>query len=531
MKKKVLIMILSALCAFPVFSNTAMAVENLYGSNPENCIIFNEDCDNFAKTRTPNMDNLTAWADKYAATNVGTVMLNTQAYRANYTSSVVESYWEGKDISASGDSVVSDTLVNNIYSASMKSFDWNRARIDLLRERGISPWITIRMNDIHDREMEIPDTTFKREHTEVIMGSKSKNEFVACMDYTYPEVRNYYYAIVRENIERYDADGYELDWMRECYEIMDPALREKTRLVLNQLTRDIRKLLDVMEIERGHEIKLAVRVPAKISAAQNFALDAKTWSEEHLVDLVTVSPRWHSLDTDMEIENWIKLLKEDANNPNIQVGACLEVLYRSNPSYTAGYDGLETGRGAAYSYLSRGADYIYLFNHFDYLLNVNTPDWFTMMRQINSLDNMQGTVRRQAVTFHDRWASDETPVYALPAISSSANTPSFKVHMGNISDIKSSENYYAVIGVDQTKAPLDSALDCSITVNGVVCTYIGATTMPAPVPAQSGTTYDLIKYSIPASAMQDGYNTITVKSADGTTRTVTWVEIYTEPKS
>ena len=524
MKKKMIAMILTGLCVCSAIPANAHATENLYGKYPEKTIIFNEDSDTFLRTRMPTKAAIDEWADQYAKTNVGVMMLNTQAFRINYASSVMDVFYE--DIGA-GMPEMLEACPQTLYQAHKKGLEWNKLRITSLRERGISPWITIRTNDIHDRDV-VAESIFKKEHSDMVIGtSQSKNEFKYCLDYRIPAVRNYYYAVIRENIERYDIDGIELDWMRESYEIKDDSVREETRIAINQFTRDIRKVLDIAEMERGHEIHLAVRVPAQISAAENFALDVKTWCSEKLVDLVTVSPRWHSTDTDMELENWIKLIREDAGNPNVKVGAAMEVIYRSNPDYGAKHNSNETGRGAAFSFLSRGADHVYLFNHFDTYGN-----WFPMLSQINDVENMKGTVRRQAVTFHDRWAYHDTPVYALPATSSSANTPSFRVHMGNISTIRDTENYYALIGVNQSIATIDAASDCTVKVNGVVCEYKGnVADLPAPYPIVSGVNCDVAKYAIPASAMQDGYNVVSVESADGTSRTLTWVEIYVEPKN
>lgn len=360
-----------------------------------------------------------------------------------------------------------------------------------------------------------------------------------CLDYNIPAVRAYAYAQVQENLERFDVDGIELDWMRECYVINDSAYREETRLAINQFMRDVRKLLDYWEIERGHEIKLAVRVPATIHVAENSALDAKTWSSERLVDLVTVTARWSSADTDMPIEEWVKALKTDTGNEDIQVAAGLELLFRSNPYYAAKAASIDVNRGMAYSYLNRGADCIYLFN-FMYGrggMSYRDTDYLPMLNQIGHISDMQGKVRRHVVTYRDKWASDETPVYPLPAACSTGASPSFDIHIGDVSGVKDNENYYVVLGANQDKGGagagiIDAAGDCTVTVNGTACTYAGkANDMREPTPANSEIKFDLVKYAIPASAVQDGYNTVKITCADGTEREITWVEIYVEPKN
>lgn len=536
MKGKIIAMVLSSLTLVSSFTVCAQT-ENIYGINSEKTLILNEDPTDFAYGRAAegiSLNNLTAWADQYVNTNVGAIFLCTQAYRSNYGGNVMETIWEHKDRTN-----WTGSLAEGLYSAQKRGLDINGVRVKLLRERNISPWVSLRMNDIHDSTTGVEagtTSTFKGKHNYNV-GSKSSGNESYCLDYNLPQVRNFYYSIVRENIERYDVDGIELDWQRECYAINDAGYREETRAAVNSFMRDIRKLLDFWEIERGHEIKLAVRVPATVHVAENSALDAKTWSKERLVDLVTVTARWSSLDTDMPMEEWIAALKNESDNQDIQIGAGLEVLFRSNPSYAPKADSIETASGAAYSYLSRGADYIYLFNHMDKMtkMSYNDTDYILTLNRINSLENISGHVKRHVVTYRDKWASDETPSYALPATCSTGNMPTFNVHIGTISAIKDSEQYSVILGTNQNLGGegagiINTESDCTIKVNGITCEYMGkANDLREPTPTSGNLKFDLVKYHIPAAALQDGYNTVTVTCADGTPRELTWVEIYVEP--
>jgi len=533
MKKAVSIMLIGAMLLGSV---PALAAEKINETYPEKIIIVNEDCSDFAESRSAEgvtMANLTNWADQYAETNVGAIFLNTNAQRVNYGSNVTENFWEGVDQTGS------------YWTGSRKAYydfyetgkDMNTVRIDLLRERNISPWISIRMNDIHNAsEADNPyNSTFRLKHNYQI-GSKSVTTGPhLCFDYSLEAVRDYYFALIQENVERYDADGLELDWMRESYPIKDDVLREETRLAINQLVRDVRKLLDLWEIRRGHEIKLAVRVPAQIHVAENYGLDAETWSREKLVDMVTVTARWASSDTNMDLEGWQKLLKETAGNPDILVGAGQEVLYRANPNYAAQHQSADTARGTAYSYLSRGSDFMYLFNHMDRRTTISyaSTDYIPMLKQLNSLANMDGHLRRHAVTFRDRFAHDETAIYELPAVINGETAKEFNIHIGDLNENNDTE-CFVILGVNQTYAngagAVDSAEDVTVTVNGAACSYVGKVTgmrMPYPVGAD-GTVYDLIKYEIPASAVKDNWNQVEVISADGTERELTWAEIMVD---
>lgn len=534
--KKGISMTLCAALIFGTVSSGVSAMEYINESQPQKTIIINEDCTDFAESRWQegvSMANLTSWADQYVNTNVGAIFLNTNAQKVNYSGNVTENFWEGVDKNSS------------YWTGSRKAYaefnetgkDMNTIRIRLLRERNISPWMTIRMNDIHNAgDATDPfNSTFRVKHNYQI-GSKSVTTGShLCFDYSIKAVRDNYFALIQENIERYDVDGIELDWMRESYPIKDDTLREETRLAVNQMMRDVRKLLDVWEIRRGHEIKLAVRVPSHIHVAEDYALDAETWSREKLVDMVTITARWASTDTNMELENWEKLLKETAQNPDILVGAGQEVLYRSNPGYQTQHQSADTARGTAYSYLSRGSDYMYMFNHMDKRTTIAyaATDYIPLLQQINSLENMDGYLRRHAVTFRDRQAHDEAAVYELPAVVNNSTDKEFNIHIGDLKDGNDTQ-CYVILGVNQKygngTGVVDSADDLTVTINGKECAYVGKAEgirQPYPVGAD-GTVYDLIKYKVPNGAEQDNWNTVTVSVADGTQRELTWAEIMVD---
>ena len=534
--KKGIYMVLCIVLLFTAMSSGVSAMEYINETQPEKNIVINEDCTDFAESRWQEgicMTNLTNWADQYASTNVGAVFINTNAQRTNYSGNVTENFWEGVDKNST------------YWTGSRKAYaefhetgkDMNTIRIDLLRERNISPWLTIRMNDIHNASDATDpfNSTFRVKHNYQI-GSKSVMSGPhLCFDYSVKAVRDHYFALIQENIERYDVDGMELDWMRESYPIKEDALREETRLAINQMVRDVRRLLDVWEIRRGHEIKLAVRVPAQIHVAENYALDAETWSREKLVDMVTITARWASTDTDMDLEGWQKLLKETAGNPDILVGAGQEVLYRANPNYATQHQSADTARGTAYSYLSRGSDFMYLFNHMDKRTTISyaSTDYIPLLQQINSLENMDGYLRRHAVTFRDRYAHDETAVYELPAVINKETSKEFSIHIGDLKE-ENDTQCYVILGINQKygngTGVVDSADDLTVTINGKTCTYAGKAEnirQPYPVGAD-GTVYDLIKYKIPAGAEQDNRNHVKVSVADGVERELTWVEIMVD---
>lgn len=517
--------------------------ENLFGTDPEKSIIFNEDPMEYGyRNGNFTKSGLAAWADQFVDTNVGTIMLNTQSGRANYSGYTTEAYWEGIDRNGEYWATDLNGLRQKHYQGMLNGIEFTEERINLLRERGISPWVSIRMNDIHDMsDTDNPlHATFSKQHQSMVVGTDGPaGDDAKCLNYLNPEIRNWYFATIRENIERYDMDGLELDFMRESYALYDDADRAALTEVYTQLIKDVRKILDQYELIRGHEIYLSVRVPAAVHVAVDYGLDVEEWSRLGLVDLVCVTARWATSDTDMEIEKWIDLLKTQAGNDDIIVSAGIESIYRSNYGQgPAQYTGIETTRGMAHSYLSRGADCIYLYNHMyegpgsNHMYN-QFRDWKPMLQQINSIENMAGLVRRHAITFRDRVAHDEVVSPELPIVLTSG-TPSkeLNVHVGDVNAAYDTDNY-VIIGVNQNyngegAGAITSAEDAKVTINGVACSYMGTVqTMNEPWPKNlSYEPFDLIRYKVPEGALKSGYNAITVETLNGKTTELQWVEVY-----
>ena len=96
--------------------------------------------------------------------------------------------------------------------------------IDELRNIGIKPWLTFRMNDAHyhgEQTAWIRGAEYYRfEKAEYMVYGNDNGYFDTCFNFEYAEVRGHYLAYLKEQIDRYDVDGVDLDFMREifCFE-------------------------------------------------------------------------------------------------------------------------------------------------------------------------------------------------------------------------------------------------------------------------------------------------------------------------
>lgn len=52
-----------------------------------------------------------------------------------------------------------------------------------------------------------------------------------------------------------------------------------------------------------------------------------TWAKEHLIDVLVVGPRWETVDNDLPVEVWKKMMEPYG----VQVGAALDLILRCHP--------------------------------------------------------------------------------------------------------------------------------------------------------------------------------------------------------
>ncbi len=101
------------------------------------------------------------------------------------------------------------------------------------------------------------------------------------MDYSFPAVREFQLAILRELAEA-GLEGLELD-----FSIYPPYFTTPKPEVMTGFVRDVRKMLDEVGARQGHRITLQAVV--EIVTTERHGLDWKRWMEEKLVDRMLVS--------------------------------------------------------------------------------------------------------------------------------------------------------------------------------------------------------------------------------------------------
>ena len=219
----------------------------------------------------------------------------------------------------------------------------------------------------------------------------------------------------------------------------------------------------------------------------------------------------------MPVEIWKQLLE----GTGVILATGLELCLRSYREAPVRVNTLETVRGAAASFLDRGADRVYLFNYMDSDTAIeNLGDYPRMLREIGSLDTLQGKVRRHVLTFADTWAPGEPRAVALPAPCAAGEWKAFRIHTG---PAPTSGEVLAVLGIKGEGKAAENGQHLHTRVNGVLCPFAGRVELENTNP--EAVTYG---FAVPLDALYQGYNLIEV--VPDRPVTFAWAEISIYPK-
>ena len=238
------------------------------------------------------------YIDEIARGHVTHFLMNLNSQRANFPSKTFEPLWKSLD---------EPERYHPDYIRAMKALyesgvDPYKVWIDRCRIKGIQPWISIRMNDLHrvDEPKSPNISTFWHEHPEYRLRPEGWN---SGLDYTLEPVRKRMLDFITEVLDRYDPDGLELDLIRFPFYL--PKGREKECApIFTAYMREIRKVVNAAAAKRGHTITLSVRLLPKPSESRNLGMEADVWAKEGIVDVIVTCNHWASIDFDIPLAEW-----------------------------------------------------------------------------------------------------------------------------------------------------------------------------------------------------------------------------------
>lgn len=179
--------------------------------------------------------------------------------------------------------------------------DWAAEAAAACHARGVSPWLSVRMNDAHGGNswdtcyMNCPpqrDAANRLEGKPLNPNDPETGSQAVC-DFSKPVVRDYYLTLIREVVEDYDFNGIELDWLRMPYCMNPPASPAEIELMLDWM-REVRKITIAKAEKTGKAFPLGLRIPAQIGALKTHGLDVIAMAEQGLIDFVSPSNFWQT---------------------------------------------------------------------------------------------------------------------------------------------------------------------------------------------------------------------------------------------
>ena len=234
------------------------------------------------------------------------------------------------------------------------------------REKGVSPWITMRMNDIHSpaNPNYTSHCTLWKTHPEYRRDPNHRGADYPpyAFDYSHEVVRARALGYIAELLERYDVDGIETDWLRFPWHLTPGKERSQTG-VLNGFMSDVRRLADAAAKRRGHPVLVGARVTTSYEAALELGTDPVAWAGERSIDWLVVCNFFLSADFNLDYADWERRIH--AVNASVTIVPGLDSGIRKDGRHRQNLT-LEEYRGWSEAQYAQGAPGLYLFNPFHF---------------------------------------------------------------------------------------------------------------------------------------------------------------------
>lgn len=342
-----------------VSANTATPIGADWLSVDKCPLVVNEDNDHFFKLPASWMtrEGLVRYLDDVLQGPVTHFVMCVNGQRTSYDSKTWEPIWKGVDEPARTDTATAmdgthDRWAVNAWELCKQGIDPYSVWIQRCREKGVGPWVSIRMNDVHWVTVSnyFRNATFCRTRRDLWRNQDAKDDWNDyCLDYRHQEVRDYTFAQVAEMLERWDVDGIELDWMRSPLQFRKGHERSDAHF-LTEFMRRVRRRVQEESKKRGRKIRIAVRLPRSPQLAVKAGYDADIWLREGLMDLIVGSSLFWP-DPELPVATWLSFIEK--HNPSVRFLPSIDCFQLPDVAHF---------RGMASCYYRRGAKGLYLFN-------------------------------------------------------------------------------------------------------------------------------------------------------------------------
>lgn len=179
--------------------------------------------------------------------------------------------------------------------------DWVAETSKACRRRGISPWVSVRMNDTHGADnpegSHFNAPIFKKKENRLSGVNPDPRDGVhphwAGLNYDRPAVRDFMMSVIREYVERYDFEGLELDWLRDPH-CLEPGASQRQIDTITAWLGDVRALTERRAKQLGKPYPLGLRIPGTLGYLKSRGIDVKAIVQAGHVDFLGFSNFWQT---------------------------------------------------------------------------------------------------------------------------------------------------------------------------------------------------------------------------------------------
>ena len=325
-------------------------------------LIFNDDTHELALTEANTPEGfLDHRISPLAGTQVGTVawsVLCGQFDAPAYDSQVQPIYGDAQD----GPLTYWPKVTANVKALTREHACPLKLVAGFAHQHSMEAFASVRMNDVHDSFMDAnAQTAWKKAHPELLVDTAGMlpefELYTTAQDFSHEEVRQRKLEIIEEIAQRYDVDGYELDYIRHPVLFSrrmrgEPCTPEEIDTITSMMCQ-LRQIADAAAEKRGRPLLIAARVPDTFGRCLNNGMDIEAWLEQDLVDVLIAGGGYAP--SSLPVAQFV----EAAQPHGVPVYPCVNQSAADTMSGGCFLDGV---RGLAASWYRQGAAGLYFWN-------------------------------------------------------------------------------------------------------------------------------------------------------------------------
>lgn len=287
--------------------------------------------------------------------------------------------------------------------------DWLAEAAKACRRRGVSPWVSIRMNDMHGQKnfegSYFNAPLLRQKEMRLRHSAYSPTMWIPTyregLNYARPEVRAFMFAQIKEVVEDYDYEGLELDWWRNAL-CCEPNATPETVEMMNAWFREVRALTGRRAMQTGRPYPFGFRMPGRLEALKSIGIDVVTLCREGTLDFICPSHFWRT-SWDMPHDELRRQVGERVaiygvieDGVNRMAAAAPTIPLTRDMRYISASH--EMMRANAAGKLVLGADGIECYNFFctDQAKIPGVISDYTTLRDLHRLDRLRGQPKHYA---------------------------------------------------------------------------------------------------------------------------------------